>query len=97
FADGDHRSNLYYFTDENIRRANAFLEKLRPLAEKKNASLTQLVLKWTISQPGITIALVGARNAEQAVRNASAANSELSAEEVDMISEELSSLELIRV
>lgn len=96
FADGDHRSALYYFTDENIRRTNAFLEKLRPLAEKKNASLTQLVLKWTISQPGITIALAGARNAEQAIQNASAASIELSAEEVYMISEELSSLELIR-
>lgn len=96
FAEGDHRSTLYYFTDENIRRTNAFLDKLRPLAEKKNATLTQLVLKWTISQPGITIALAGARNAEQAIQNAKAAEVDLSTEEINMISQELSLLELAR-
>ena len=64
FAPGDHRAHHPFFTAESILRTNAFLEKIRPLAHEKGASLSQLVLRWTIDHPGITIALVGARNPE---------------------------------
>jgi aryl-alcohol dehydrogenase-like predicted oxidoreductase len=94
FSEGDHRAGLRFFTGENIQRTNAFLEKLRPLAEEKNATLSQLVLRWTIEQPGITIALAGARNAEQAVQNAKAVNIALSREEIDFITRELNKLSL---
>jgi aryl-alcohol dehydrogenase-like predicted oxidoreductase len=96
FNDGDHRSNLYYFTDENINKINAFLEKIRPIAETKNAALGQLVLAWTIEQPGITIALVGARNPKQALENAAAADIKLSVEEINFITCELNKLELVK-
>ncbi len=96
FAEGDHRANLYFFTDENIKRTNQFLDHLRPLAKEKNASLAQLVISWTIEQPGITIALVGARNAEQAIQNAKAIEVKLSGEEIEMINHHLSGLELER-
>ena len=66
FAEGDHRAGLYFFKDENLRRTDAFLQKIKPLADDKGATLGQFVLRWTIAQPGITIALVGARNAAQA-------------------------------
>ena len=89
FAKGDHRAGLYFFKDENIERTNNFLEKLTPLAKKKNASLSQLVIRWTVEQPGITIALVGARNAVQAVQNAKAVNVKLSFDEIEFINEEL--------
>ena len=89
FAKGDHRAGLYFFKDENIERTNNFLEKLKPLAKKKNASLSQLVIRWTVEQPGITIALVGARNAVQAVQNAKAVNVKLSFDEIEFINEEL--------
>ncbi|MGK2861664.1 MAG: aldo/keto reductase, partial [Chitinophagaceae bacterium] len=94
FAEGDHRANLYFFTDENIKRTNQFLDHLRPLAKEKNASLAQLVIRWTIEQPGITIALVGARNAEQAIQNAKAIEVKLSGKEIEMINHHLNSLEL---
>src|SRR5690606_5232404 len=70
FEAGDHRAGLYFFKDENLRRTNVFLESIKPLAAEKGISLGQLVLLWTLEQPGITIALVGARNAEQAIQNA---------------------------
>ncbi|MBL7757006.1 MAG: aldo/keto reductase [Chitinophagaceae bacterium] len=96
FAAGDHRAGIHFFSPENLARTNAFLDKLRPLAKEKNASLSQLVLRWTVEQPGITIALAGARNKEQAVQNAAAINVKLSAEEIRLISDELAKLELVK-
>ncbi|GGB78638.1 aldo/keto reductase [Flavobacterium suaedae] len=96
FAEGDHRAGLYFFKDENLKRVDAFLNKIKPLAEDKNATLAQLVLRWTIDQPGITVALAGARNAEQSVQNANAIHIKLSQEEIDFISTELNKLELVK-
>ncbi|NCT73562.1 MAG: aldo/keto reductase [Chitinophagaceae bacterium] len=96
FAAGDHRAGIHFFSPENLARTNAFLDKLRPLAEEKNASLSQLVLRWTVEQPGITIALAGARNKEQAVQNAAAVNVKLNADEISFISDELAKLELVK-
>ncbi|SFP86636.1 aldo/keto reductase [Parafilimonas terrae] len=96
FAEGDHRAGLYFFKDENLKRTDAFLEKIKPLAEEKKASLGQLVIRWTIEQPGITIALVGARNEKQAVQNAAAINIQLSKDEISFITAELNKLELIK-
>jgi aryl-alcohol dehydrogenase-like predicted oxidoreductase len=94
FSDGDHRQELSYFSAENIRRVNSMLDELKPLAASKNASIAQLVLRWTIDQPGITIALAGARNAEQAVQNAKAADIQLTTEELSFITEQVKTLEL---
>src|SRR5258705_10175294 len=88
----DHRSSLDFFTDENIRRTNDFLQKIKPIADRKNVTLGQLVLRWTIDQPGITIALVGARNSEQAIVNAKATDIKLSDEDLAEIDDHLLSL-----
>jgi aryl-alcohol dehydrogenase-like predicted oxidoreductase len=89
FAEGDHRAENIFFTDESIARTNAFLEKIKPLADSKNATLAQLVIRWTIERPGITIALVGARNKEQALQNAKAIEVKLTHEEIDFINQHL--------
>lgn len=89
FEDGDHRKGNKFFSSESIEKTNAFLAKIKPLADEKNASLSQLVLRWTIERPGITIALVGARNEKQAVQNAGAINVKLNAEEIQFINTEL--------
>lgn len=89
FAEGDHRKSNPFFTDESIKNTNLFLEKLKPLADEKNATLAQLVIRWTVEHPGITVALVGARNAEQAVQNAKAADILLTPEEVQFINQQI--------
>ena len=89
FAEGDHRSANPFFTDESIHRANAFLEKIKPLADDKSITLAQLVLRWTINRPGITIALAGARDAAQAEMNAKAAEVNLSTDEIAFINQHL--------
>lgn len=95
FNAGDTREGNRFYTDENITRINKFLNKLKPLAEDRNASLAQLVIAWTLQQPGITIALVGARNAEQAIQNAKAGELHLSDEEMAIINKQLNKLELV--
>jgi aryl-alcohol dehydrogenase-like predicted oxidoreductase len=92
FQEGDHRASNPFFTDENIRKVNAFLDKIKPIAEAHNATLAQLVLRWTIERKGITIALAGARNAQQSVQNARAAEIQLSEEEYSLISTEVTNL-----
>jgi aryl-alcohol dehydrogenase-like predicted oxidoreductase len=96
FAEGDNRSSIYFFSDENIKRTNTFLEKIKPVAIEKNSTLSQLVLRWTIDQPGITVALAGARNAAQAMDNAKAINIKLNNEEIKLINEELGKLTLVK-
>lgn len=92
FQEGDHRANHKHFTDEFIKKTNVFLDKIKPIAEDKGATLAQLVLRWTIERPGMTIALAGARNAQQAVQNAKAINVKLTQEEFDFISKEVNAL-----
>lgn len=95
FEAGDHRPNTPFYRPDNIARINAFLSLIKPLAESKNATLAQLVIRWTIERPGITVALVGARNAGQAEQNAAAINVKLTQEEIDFINKHLYALQLV--
>lgn len=92
FQEGDHRAGNPFFSDESIEKTNAFLAKIKPIAEEKGATLAQLVLRWTVERPGITIALAGARNAKQSVQNAEAATLSLSADELKFINDEVAKL-----
>ncbi len=87
FQPGDHRANHKHFQAAFIERANRLLQKIKPIADEKGASLSQLVLRWTVEKPGITIALVGARNAGQSLQNAKAMDLELTPYEFDFIHE----------
>ena len=95
FGKGDHRAAVRFFKDENLKRTAAFLEKIKPLADEKKATLGQLVIRWTLEQPGITIALVGARNAVQAAENAKASDITLTENELAFITTELNRLVLV--
>jgi len=94
FADGDQRQNNPMFSPENRRRVSAFLDTIRPIADGHSATIAQLVINWTIHRPGVTAALVGARNPAQAAENAAAADFTLTDEETAAIDAELDKLEL---
>jgi aryl-alcohol dehydrogenase-like predicted oxidoreductase len=72
FPEGDHRAEHKFFTPEMRQKVLDALATIKPIADKHNASFAQLAINWTIHEPGITAALVGARNAEQAAHNAGA-------------------------
>ncbi len=86
----DHRND--YFGQFDLEKVKTFLERITPLAQDKNASLSQLVLKWTTLQVGITIVLAGARNKEQAISNAKAMEINLSEGESGFIREQRSEI-----
>ncbi len=94
FNEGDKRRRDPLYSVENRKRVNAFLESLRPVAEAHDATFAQLVLAWTVRQPGVTSALVGVRNPEQAEENARAGEVDLSDADLAFINERLTELQL---
>ncbi len=86
FAGDDQRKDNPRFSLENRARVGRLMEVIRPLAAVHGASPAQIVIAWTLAQPGLTFALCGARNAEQARENAAAGRLRLSEEEVASIS-----------
>ncbi len=96
FAEGDHRAGNVFFQPKNVRAVNAFLDEIRPIAEAHHATLAQLVIQWTVRRPGITAALVGARNAKQAKENAAALDFMLREEEIARIDERLAGVTIER-
>ncbi|GEP93606.1 Predicted oxidoreductase [Chitinophaga terrae (ex Kim and Jung 2007)] len=85
--ENDHRNG--YFTQFDLPKVEAFLKAIEPIAQAKGATLSQLVLRWTALQPGVSVVLAGARNAEQAIVNAQAMNFQLNEEELKLINDEL--------
>jgi aryl-alcohol dehydrogenase-like predicted oxidoreductase len=94
FNEGDSRPATPYYSDSNIKKTNEFLEKLEPIAADKNATLSQLVLRWTMQMPGITVVLAGARNPEQIQENAGALNLKLDEDEMKQINSLLNNIKL---
>ena len=85
FGEGDTREGNRFYTDENIQRTNDLLNDIKPIAEKHNATVAQLVINWTIHRPGITCVLVGARDEKQVRDNAEALSFTLSEEDMNAI------------
>jgi aryl-alcohol dehydrogenase-like predicted oxidoreductase len=81
FPPGDHRSNYKAFKPEVRRAVQEALATVKPIADKCGASFAQLIVNWTFSEPGVTAALVGARDAKQAEHNAGAMRFTLSEDE----------------
>jgi len=94
FPNTDDRSGDAFFKPENLKRVHEFLGKIRPIADAHKATLAQMVINWTIQRPGITAALVGARNPKQVEENAGATNFKLTGEEVKQIDKLLEDLKL---
>jgi aryl-alcohol dehydrogenase-like predicted oxidoreductase len=73
FPSGDGRSTRRTFVPELRARVNEALERVaRPIAARHGATVAQVAIAWTIAQPGVTSALVGARTEEQVRENAAA-------------------------
>jgi aryl-alcohol dehydrogenase-like predicted oxidoreductase len=95
FAADDGRRKRATFAAENRRRVNEVLARVvQPIATRHAATLGQVVIAWTIAQPGVTSAIVGARTALQARENAGAAAVALSNEELAAIRAAFESLKL---
>jgi len=89
FKEGDLRRGHASFTPEHLRKTGLLLDRIQPIADARGLTISQLVIAWTVSQPGLTHALVGARTPQQAVENAKAGTVELSADELATITSAL--------
>jgi methylglyoxal reductase len=92
FSGDDLRRNNARFTDENRRWVSNVMRDIEPIAREHGATIAQLVIAWTLEQPGVTHALVGGRNRKQALENAGAGDLVLSAEELNLIDQAIEQL-----
>lgn len=95
FNAGDSRQSNRFYKPENIDRVNALLKDIRPIAEKHNATLAQLIINWTTRQPAMDCVLVGARDERQVMENVKALSFILSDEELRTIRMKAESLQLV--
>lgn len=72
FAGDDQRREDPRFSTESRAKVDRLMEVIKPIASRHGASPAQIVIAWTLAQPGLTFALCGARNPEQARENAGA-------------------------
>jgi aryl-alcohol dehydrogenase-like predicted oxidoreductase len=61
----DWRSRSPDFTGEGLRRNLALADALRPIAARHDTTVAAVAVAWTLTWPGITGAIVGARSPEQ--------------------------------
>jgi aryl-alcohol dehydrogenase-like predicted oxidoreductase len=92
FGEGDSRPNTPYYREPNFSRILTFIETLAPIANKYNANIGQVVINWTIQQPCVVSALVGARNRQQVMDNVKAVDFMLSKEDIAEINQNLKNL-----
>ena len=59
----------------------AFVDRLRDIADRAGHTVAELVINWTIHQPGITSALCGAKRPDQIRETAGGAGWQLTPEQ----------------
>lgn len=87
FTGDDQRRDNPRFSAANRRKVADLMRDIAPVAAAHGATPAQVVIAWTVRQPGITFALCGARNPVQARENAGAGRLRLTAQELNAISE----------
>jgi len=70
FEAKDGRAKYPMFQGQEWQRNQDLIDALKPIALRAGKTLSQLVINWTIHQPGITSAICGSKRAEQAKDNA---------------------------
>ncbi|MCO5160154.1 MAG: aldo/keto reductase [Mesorhizobium sp.] len=87
FEGDDQRKNNPRFSVANREKVAALMHDIAPVVEAHGATPAQIVIAWTLQQPGITFSLCGARTPAQARENAAAGRIRLSPSEINTISE----------
>lgn len=72
FDPTDRRLTYPIFQGEAWQRAQDLLDKLRAMASELGCTVSQLVIAWTLAQPGISVALLGAKHPDQITETAHA-------------------------
>jgi aryl-alcohol dehydrogenase-like predicted oxidoreductase len=78
FESSDWRSRSTAFRGETLRQNLAVVDKLTELASSRGLSIGQLATAWVLAQPGVHVAIVGARSARNIENSLAAADVDLS-------------------
>ncbi len=89
FREGDGRAKYPMFQGDEWVKNQDFLDTLRSISKATQRSVAELVVNWTIHQPGITSAICGAKRPYQIVESAQAMTFELSSDLLRQIQEAL--------
>jgi aryl-alcohol dehydrogenase-like predicted oxidoreductase len=84
-ASDDWRKRAAEFQEPNLSRNLALRDALRPFAERHDTTVSAIAVAWTLSWPGVTAAIVGARSPQQVDGWVGAASVRLSAVELSQI------------
>jgi aryl-alcohol dehydrogenase-like predicted oxidoreductase len=86
FAADDWRSGAPFFKGEAYRRNVRTVRELERFAsEKLGASLSQLAIAWTLTNPAVQVAIVGARHPGHIVDSVAAAELTLSTDDLALV------------
>jgi aryl-alcohol dehydrogenase-like predicted oxidoreductase len=78
----DWRSRDVEFQEPRLSKNLALVERLREVGEQHGRRPGQVAIAWTLRNPAVTGAIVGARNEKQVEGNVGAANLRLTDEEI---------------
>ena len=92
FAAEDKRLTYSIFHGQPFESAQQLLDGLDKIAEKTGRSVAQIVINWTMNQPGITSSLCGGKRAWQIKETAGAMDWQLEPEYLVAITELIQSL-----
>lgn len=81
----DARRKYPMYQGEEWEKNQAFVEQLRAVADECGRAVADVVINWTIHQPGITVALCGAKRPWQIAESAAALTWRLSPEQTATI------------
>jgi aryl-alcohol dehydrogenase-like predicted oxidoreductase len=84
-AEYDWRRRDPEFQEPNLSRNIALRDALRPIAERHSTTVSVIAVAWTLSWPGVTGAIVGARSAQQVDGWIQAGSIELTSDDLEVI------------
>jgi len=85
FHPNDGRAKYPMFQGDEWQNNQDFVDRLREISREIGKTLSQVVVNWTIHQPGITAALCGAKRAYQIEETAGAMGWKLTADQLARI------------
>ncbi|UCH66399.1 MAG: aldo/keto reductase [Ignavibacterium sp.] len=86
-SESDGRRKSFDFPPVNKEVGFNIVDKLKEIADSKDASVTQIALSWLLHKEGVTSVIIGARKKEQLVDNLGSVEIELTDEEMKQLDE----------
>jgi aryl-alcohol dehydrogenase-like predicted oxidoreductase len=85
FSAGDFRRHAPRFSEENLTRNLALVDRLRAVAESRSATVAQVAMAWVLAQGADIVPLIGTRRRDRLREAMGALSLELSPDDLEAI------------